>query len=294
MLKETAQRTLRRLGYEIRRVESADRTQSASRPPAAPPPPLQPTWPLPIRGEPRTEAGIRAAFNRFPLWHYAYSFEGGLDFGLRHNTPNELSDDPARPLQRFRHFMPSLLAACGGSLQGKRVLDIACNSGFWSLQCALLGAEVVGFDGRQELIDQANLLKSITGAQTAEFQLLDFWDMSPETLGTFDVVLNLGILYHLPKPLEALELTRAVARNIVLLDTVVYRSEKPLIQLGWEEPRDIRSAVTRGVIAKPSKAAVEMLLRHVGFRSWEEIPVRSDDAPPDYQSGARASWVVRA
>jgi hypothetical protein len=126
MLKETAQRTLRRLGYELRRVEPTGRTQSPSRPVAPPPPPLQPTWPLPIRGEPRTEEGIRAAFNS-SLWPYAYSFNGGLDFGLRHNTPHELSDDPARPLQRFRHVMPSHVrraaARCVGARRGGLLVD---------------------------------------------------------------------------------------------------------------------------------------------------------------------------
>jgi predicted RNA methylase len=64
------------------------------------------------------------------------------------------------PLQRFTHFMPSLVAAAGGSLAGKRVLDIACNAGFWSIQCALLGAaEVVGFDTRPELVEQAQVLR---------------------------------------------------------------------------------------------------------------------------------------
>ena len=83
------------------------------------------------------------------------------------------------------------------------MLDIACNSGFWSLQCALLGAKVVGFDARGELVEQAKLIKAIVGADNVEFKVLDFWDMSPQALGgTFDVVLNLGILYHLPKPLR--------------------------------------------------------------------------------------------
>jgi 23S rRNA G2069 N7-methylase RlmK/C1962 C5-methylase RlmI len=36
--------------------------------------------------------------------------------------------------------MPYVVQSQGGALEGKRVLDIACNSGFWSIQCALLGA----------------------------------------------------------------------------------------------------------------------------------------------------------
>src|SRR5262245_53196361 len=109
--------------------------------------------------------------------------------------------------------MPWLLRETGGSLKEKRVLDIACNGGFWSTQCALLGAaEVVGFDARPELVAQANLVKSIVGLENVRFQQMNFWEMSPERLGgTFDVVLNLGILYHLAKPLEALELTKTMA-----------------------------------------------------------------------------------
>src|SRR5262249_43821504 len=147
----------------------------------------------------------------FPLWHYSYEFQGGLSFPISrmHGNEDQVAMDPKRPLQRFRHFIPDLVASQGGSLRGKRVLDIACNSGFWSIQCALLGAEVVGFDARDVLIEQANLLKSIVGLDNVSFRQLDFWSMSPESLGgVFDIVLNLGILYHLPDPLEALRITR--------------------------------------------------------------------------------------
>jgi 2-polyprenyl-3-methyl-5-hydroxy-6-metoxy-1,4-benzoquinol methylase len=91
-----------------------------------------------------------------------------LSFATSHVNPGLDTDDPKRPLQRYRHFMPYVVASQGGSLKGKRVLDIACNSGFWSIQCALLGAEVVGFDARPELIEQANLLKQITGADNVD------------------------------------------------------------------------------------------------------------------------------
>ena len=128
-------------------------------------------------------------------------------------------------LQRFRHFMPYLAQAAGGTLKGKRVLDIACNSGFWSIQCALLGAEVLGIDARAELIEEANLLESIVGTTGAQFKVLDFWDLNPDELGQFDIVLNLGFLYHVPQPLEALELTKKLARHHILLDTAVHPSD---------------------------------------------------------------------
>lgn len=237
---------------------------------------------------------IREEFAKYDLWHYAYVLEGGVSLSARHNDPGPLADAPERPLQRFKHFMPYLIAAENGSLRGKRILDIACNSGFWSIQCALLGAEVVGFDGRAELIQQANLMKSIVGADKVEFRVLDFWDMSPQALsGTFDVVLNLGILYHLNDPLKALELTKSMAREYILLDTDVYPSRESVIKLCLEEPIDIRNATHSTIVASPSKSSIDLMLRHVGVAKWFEIPLRTTDMPRDYLDDRRASWLIK-
>ena len=275
-------------GQRNRRVIAKNRGRSG-------PPPVAPIWPLPRRRGGPPDDEIRVRFAEHKLWHYAYQFTGGLDFAARHADQSPLADSPERPLQRFRHFMPWLLDANGGTLAGKRVLDIACNSGFWSIQCALLGArEVVGFDARAELIEQANLIASIVGVNNTEFRVLDFWDMRPEAVGgSFDVVLNLGILYHLPKALEALELTKAVARKHIVLDTVVLPTLAPLIRVKWEEPTDIRNAATAGIAMTPSRASVELMLRHLNFTEWAEIPLRTADMPDDYLAGNRASWLIR-
>jgi SAM-dependent methyltransferase len=254
---------------------------------------LDPIWPLPRCSGGRSNDQIREEFTKYDLWHYAYEFEGGLSFSARHNDPGPLADVPERPLQRFRHFMPYLLAANGGCVRGKRILDIACNSGFWSIQCALLGAEVVGFDGRAELIRQADLIKSIVGVDNVQFRVLDFWDMSPQALGgTFDTVLNLGILYHLPDPLEALQLTKSMARQYILLDTAVDPSRESVVRLRWEDATDIRTATGSGIVANPSKSSIELMLRHIGIASWFEIPVRTPDMPRDYLDHRRASWLM--
>ena len=288
MIKRGFRRVLRRLGYDILKIPT---TQSFR--PAPEPPSIAPIWPLPRRSQGPSDDEIRKKFARYGLWHYAYEFDGGLSFPTRHNNPGLDTDDPKRPLQRFRHFMPYLMESQGGSLRGKRVLDIACNSGFWSIQCALLGAEVIGFDARAELIEQAKLLKWITGVDVGEFRVLDFWQMSPETLGgEFDVVLNLGFLYHLPKPVEALELTKIMALKHILLDTAVHPSEELAIHLKWEEPFDIRTAVDEGIVALPTKSSVELMLRHLKVNSWFEVPVRTQDIPIDYLNGRRVSWLI--
>lgn len=295
-VKQGVPRALHYLGYEIHKIGSSPQECFEERDGTSisEPPPINPIWPLPRRpGGPSNDA-IREEFAKYDLWHYAYAFEGGLSLSACHNDSDPLADAPERPLQRFRHFMPYLIGAQNGSLRGKRVLDIACNSGFWSIQCALLGAEVVGFDGRAELIEQADLLRAIVGVDKVEFRVLDFWDMSPQALGgTFDVVLNLGILYHLTDPLKALQLTKSMAREYILLDTSVYPSRESVIKLRWEEPADIRDATRSGIVASPSKSSIDLMLRHVGVAKWFEIPLRTTDMPRDYLDHRRASWLIK-
>jgi SAM-dependent methyltransferase len=275
------------LGYDILKIPVTQSPRAV-----AAPPPVSPVWPLP-RHAALSDAEVRQEFARHPFWHYAYAFEGGLSFSTSHRNPGLDTDDPVRPLQRFRHFMPYVVQAAGGSLQGKRILDIACNSGFWAIQCALLGADVVGFDARPELIAEAELLKRVTGVTTAEFRVLDFWQMRPEELGgTFDIVLNLGFLYHVAKPLEALELTKAMSRRHILLDTAVYPTDELAIYLKWEEPMDIRMAAREGMVAVPTRRAIELMLRHMEVKGWTEIPIRTTELPHDYLAGKRFSWLI--
>jgi len=117
--------------------------------------------------------------------------------------------------------------------------------------------------------------------------------MTPEALGgQFDVVLHLGLLYHLAKPLEALELTKAMARGQIVLETTVHPSDEHAVYLKWEEPFDIRMVADEGLVTLPTKSAVELMLRHLKFSRWFEIPVRNGDLPAEYLTHRRASWLI--
>jgi tRNA (mo5U34)-methyltransferase len=277
-MKQQIQSALRQFGYEVHRVPRRGRAVGRSAQGTAE---LKPIWPLPRDSNGPSTGEIQREFAKYDAWHYAYEFEGGLAFPRRYGK-HQPPQDPRRPMQRFRHFMPHLVHAAGGSLRGKRVLDIACNSGFWSVQCALLGADVVGFDARNELVEQAKLIKRITGLSNVDFRVLDFWDMSPELLGgKFDVVLCLGILYHLPRLIDALRLVKEVCRGYVLLDTQLSPSLCPIAEFFWEEPDDIRDATRSGIVMIPSKSAIAMMLREVGVMESFEIPL----LPPPRHAG---------
>lgn len=256
-------------------------------------PSCEPTWPLPRGGT--SDAEIRAAFDGFAQRHYPLTFEGGLSLSAVH-ADRAAQDEPGaeRHLGRFRHVMPWVMQAEGGTLAGSRVLDVACNGGFWSVQCALLGAEVVGFDARPEVVEQARLTANIAGvADRTSFRVLDVADMTPDTLGRFDVVLHLGLLYHLPDPASALGAAREMTRSTLALDTTTYPSDAPLVEMRWEESEDVRMATRAGVVAVPSPSSVELMLQHARFETWTRIPVRSETVPRGYRTGKRTAWVAR-
>jgi 2-polyprenyl-3-methyl-5-hydroxy-6-metoxy-1,4-benzoquinol methylase len=85
-------------------------------------------------------------------------------------------------------------------LSDLRVLDLASLEGLYGLEFARHGASVVAIEGRQPNIEKARFAKNVLGLKNIEFVLDDVRNLSVEKYGRFDVVLCLGILYHLDAP----------------------------------------------------------------------------------------------
>ncbi|HZS08959.1 MAG TPA: DUF1698 domain-containing protein [Blastocatellia bacterium] len=102
------------------------------------------------------------------------------------------------------------------NMAGMRVLDIGCWDGFYSFESERRGAEVVALDcWRPEKFFEAHrALKS-----KIEFHELSVYEVTKERLGSFDVVLFLGVLYHLRHPLLALERVCEVSRGVAVIES---------------------------------------------------------------------------
>jgi tRNA (mo5U34)-methyltransferase len=123
-----------------------------------------------------------------------------------------LGDYPAVKWRKFCDSIPS-------DLTGKTVLDIGCNAGFYSLEMKRRGAErVVGIDTDEEYLVQGQFASEVRGLPI-EFHKLSVYEVA--ALGErFDVVLFMGVLYHLRHPLLALDL---IAEHVVG-DLLVFQS----------------------------------------------------------------------
>jgi tRNA (mo5U34)-methyltransferase len=185
-----------------------------------------------------------------------------IDLGNGLVTPGV--DDSPRKLAEIR--MPSDLA-------GKSVLDIGAYDGFFSFEAERRGAaRVLAVDnwdqpecspkGAFELARRA--LRSRVEDRNADIQSLD-----PRDVGTFDLVLFMGVLYHLHHPLLGLERVAALAGDMLILETHVDLLDLTRPAMVFYPGTELAGDPTNWW--GPNAAAVIAMLRTVGFARVEIV-----------------------
>src|SRR5690242_16389093 len=118
--------------------------------------------------------------------------------GVKTAPDHFLGDYPNTKWQRFANALPQ-------DLRGRTVLDVGCNAGFYSIQMKLRGADrVVGVDTDDAYLAQARFAADVSGVQI-DFRHLSVYQLH-QLREKFDLVLFLGVLYHLRHPLLALDM----------------------------------------------------------------------------------------
>jgi tRNA (mo5U34)-methyltransferase len=136
-----------------------------------------------------------------------------IDLDGVQTAPNHFLGD--YPSFKWRMFESSIPA----DFTGKTVLDIGCNAGFYSIQMKRRGAaHVIGIDSDPMYLNQARFAAQVCGAEI-EFRQMDVYDVAA-LRQKFDVVLFMGVLYHLRHPLLALDLLH----EHVVKDTLIFQS----------------------------------------------------------------------
>jgi tRNA (mo5U34)-methyltransferase len=201
------------------------------------------------------------------------------------------------PNVKWKHFA----SAIPQDLSGKSVLDIGCNAGFYSMEMKRRGAaRVLGIDFDEDYLAQARFASKVTGLDI-EFQKLSVYDVG--LLGeTFDIVLFMGVLYHLRHPLLALDL---LYENVVD-DMLVFQSmQRGSAQIGemredypffdtahFDAPEYPKMHFIEHRYAgdptnwwAPNAACVEAMMRSAGFEITahpeREVYICRRGSPPD-------------
>jgi tRNA (mo5U34)-methyltransferase len=198
-----------------------------------------------------------------------------LPSGAETRPDHPLGDFPARVWDQIAPHLPEDLA-------GWQVLDVGCNAGFYSFQLAQRGASVTAIDLDPRYLAQARWAAAQFGLEEqVTFKQMQVYDLA-HTAQCFDLVLFMGVFYHLRYPLLGLDILAQKVRQVMVFQTVtlpgddVYTDtwDRKLTQRddlnhpGWP-----RLAFVEHSFAKdptnwwlPNKAGAEALLRSSGLK----------------------------
>ncbi|MFY2765118.1 class I SAM-dependent methyltransferase [Arenimonas sp. MALMAid1274] len=197
---------------------------------------------------------------------------------------------------RLQMLQAAVQAHFGADASGRSAVDLACHEGWFSQQVSALGfAPVLGLDAREQHVADARLAAQACGAKhSLVFRQQDVHAITAGEHGQFDLVLCLGLIYHLENPVGALRVARALTRagGLCLVETQVAPGLSGHIDYGhhtFVKPVTGSFAIvdetdethgpetsTTGICLVPSLDALLWILRKVGFARVELLPVPDD------------------
>jgi len=245
---------------------------------------------------------LRARIEALGPWFH------NIDLGGVRTAPEHfLGDYPNMKFRRFEAHLPA-------DLSGKSVLDIGCNAGFYSMEMKRRGASrVVGIDSDERYLAQARFAAETLGYDNIEFRNLSVYDVG--ALGErFDLVIFMGVLYHLRHPLLALDLIHEHVAGDMLLFQSMQRGSKQVMETADDYPFEETEIFRESAWPKmyfvereyahdwtnwwvPNRACAEAMLRAAGFaietRAEDEVYICRRTEMPYGEWGAGAAYPAK-
>jgi tRNA (mo5U34)-methyltransferase len=190
--------------------------------------------------------------------------------------PNHpLGDFPSFKWQKLHGFLPQ-------DLTGATVLDVGCNAGFYSIELARRGALVTALDVDEHYLAQARWASQIFGvSERITFQRAQVYSLS-RSERRWDIVLFLGVLYHLRYPMLGLDIvSRCVEKQLIIQslstpdeagvivpEDLQLSDRAPMSQPGWPKLSFIEHRVAGDQTNwwAPNPQCLEAMLRSTGLR----------------------------
>ena len=238
-------------------------------------------------------------------WFYGYELPDGSRLPTWHQGELDAIHDT-----RWQMVSDCLAGEFSEGLEGRSAIDLACHQGWFALRLAQEGLDKVhGVDARASHIADSRLMADILGLSQAAFEQGDVFELDTDAAGTYDIVLMLGLLYHLENPVGAMRIARALCRRVCLIETQVVPGMSGMVDYGsYEYVRPLKGsfgvidetddthgpeASVTGICLVPSTEVLLWILRKVGFSRCEVLPPPAD-AYEQLRHGKRvlvAAWV---
>jgi tRNA (mo5U34)-methyltransferase len=191
---------------------------------------------------------------------------------------------PNHPLGDFPRFKWEQIAPhVPRDLSGWSALDIGCNAGFYSIELAKRGAHVLGIDVEPLFLRQAEWASHEWGLEGAlHFEQMQVYDLRRRR-ESFDLVLFMGVFYHLRYPMLALDIVSSCVRRLMVFQTLTMPGDEvststavdrdvmdraDFLTPGWPKIAFIEHAFAGDSTNwwAPNHAAAEAMLRSSGMR----------------------------
>lgn len=202
------------------------------------------------------------------------------------------ADDNAQRMQFRTELIGGTLGLLLGDELGRMsVLDVGCNSGWFSFDLAERGARAVdGVDLRPHNIEQARYLRGYFGLDNTRFEVADAMSFDKER--RWDVVLNLGVLYHVTDPLRLLQRTYELCERFAIVDTICH--EEPFSGFVLFDTKDANHPHEgrESWEFHPTYRGAIDALRYAGFREVVEIVATEETSSGLYRGGGRRCFLA--
>lgn len=190
-----------------------------------------------------------------------------------------LGDFPHTKWQQLSPLLPE-------DLSGRTALDIGCNAGFYSLELARRGAEVTAIDFDPNYLRQATwVLEQYQLSERVTLRQMQVYDLAHEEQ-QYDIVLFMGVFYHLRYPLLALDIVTRLVGDMMVFQTLsmpgdpafstqddypIHRRDQ-LLRQGWPKMAFIEKKFSNDPTNWwiPNTNAVEAMLRSCGMKPAEQ------------------------
>lgn len=202
------------------------------------------------------------------------------------HLPDGTRTAPDHPLGDFPAFKwRQLGAALPADMDGWRVLDVGCNAGYYSFELARRGADVLGIDVDRRYLRQAEwAAEQLDLSGRTRFRQMQVYDLLRDR-ERFDLVMFMGVFYHLRYPLLALDILAEKVDRLMVFQSISMPDDKvvePPYDLSMEDREDLvqpgwprMAFIEHRLSGDPTNwwvvngAAAEAMLRSAGLRVIE-------------------------